>query len=655
VEDGTLLEGGRINVWASLVQQNDDMCFTAMKKILARFESYVPALANGRDRLGRRCLDIASIRIKEELLKCMYFMRRFELVPGPPEHKSETSMVIIATDHGDDNISPDPQLNFRRPTNPTVSAKIIPFPIVEAVETHRKVVLKFMKNRCQYMSEVTVRKNARLEDAFVINILDHFGGSSNVDFKKACQKRGYSDYAFCLVMPLADITLHRVIFQRNIAGKDWDAVRHILKTLCNSLVHIHSKFTVHGDLKPNNMVLIENPIRLIDFDASSYFGDGSTDYAGAKYSTGYLPPELFFDEGNAVKAWFRDEGFRGNQPEVNQTIDIQVVGYDLVRPCPAHDMWAVGVILYLLCTGYELFATSVEGHCGRMDQRHIFEWTSAVKDAKLSNVDQRYARNLLSLLLSKDPTLRPTAERVLTHPFMSGRRSARLQGESPKFDVFLSYRVAADWMYVELMYNILTAMELNVWWDKVSLLPGQPWEEGFCSGLVNSACFVCLLSNNGIFNSVRPENNITKLQSDSRCDNVVLEWRLALELRARGMIEGIFPVMIGNKETMPDGKIMLAGECYPSQQLLPECSVNSIEKKLRDHLDKQGLGSPLHYSMTIKEIVHAITACQGGFLKGDCDIVLPNICESILKMCSSAVKERANVGAVAPLPSHNDC
>jgi serine/threonine protein kinase len=662
IEDGTLLQPGSLGVWASLVQQSDDVCFSAMKTIVSRFESNVVALANGTDRHGRRCIDIASIRMKEELLKCIYFLRRFELTPGPAEHKSATSMVILAIDHGPEEqsapatsnkysrkskfqIAPAPANQksvanmlmlatddgTQMPSEPKISSMtsrkvtftIAPLPFAKE-QQNRKVVLKFMKHRNQFLSEINVRAKANLQEDFVITVLDSFDGSENPEFMAACKQRGFADYPFCLVMPLAEINLERVIRQRNIAGSDWDAIRHIMRTLCNALFHIHSKCIVHGDLKPSNLVLVEDSIRLIDFDAGASFGRDSTDYAGVKYSTANLPPEMFWDFGCFLKSCPRDE-----------TIN----GYELVRPSPCHDMWAVGVILYLLCTGCDLYITSVEGQCDRHDQFHIFSWTPSMKAAKLSNVTHRYARNLLSLLLSKDPSLRPSAERVLMHPFITGQQSVRLQGEAPEFDVFISYRVATDGACAELIYTTLTGLGLKVWWDKVSLLPGQPWDEGFCSGLINSSCFVCLLSNAAIFNSAKPQNNINMLRRDSHCDNVVLEWRLALEMRARGMIEGIFPILIADKEPTPAGKsIHSGGGCHPNKQPLPDCIVQSLEETLREHLEMHGLGSPLLDNMTIKEVIAMICACQGGLLKGDSDLVLPSVCESIRAMCEAITK-----------------
>ena len=58
---------------------------------------------------------------------------------------------------------------------------------------------------------------------------------------------------------------------------------------------------------------------------------------------------------------------------------------------------------------------------------------------------------------------------------MSGKHVARLHGNPPKFDVFISYRVASDSQHVDILYKLLTDMGVKVWWDKVCLEPGVDW------------------------------------------------------------------------------------------------------------------------------------------------------------------------------------
>jgi hypothetical protein len=159
-----------------------------------------------------------------------------------------------------------------------------------------------------------------------------------------------------------------------------------------------------------------------------------------------------------------------------------------------------------------LFQASVEDNLTPTDMTHCYEWSDFTKTQKLSLVEDRYARNLLSLLLDKDPTKRPTAEATLTHPFFTGLHPERLIGEAAQFDVFLSYRVSADSNIAQILYQTLQAMELRVWLDKECLLPGQPWEEGFCQGLMNSSCFVCLCSRNAINHPTKAWQNFSKLE-----------------------------------------------------------------------------------------------------------------------------------------------
>ena len=184
--------------------------------------------------------------------------------------------------------------------------------------------------------------------------------------------------------------------------------------------------------------------------------------------------------------------------------------YDLVKASPAHDMWSLGAILYLLCTGTTLFPASVEDNVSASEMKDVLEWYDDFKDSKLAVVHDNYARNLLSLLLQRDPSRRLTPDQVLHHPFVSGAEPERLQGEAATWDVFLSYRVDSDSTHVKLFYDALTALGLTVWWDKQCLLPGQPWEEGFCNGLMKSCCFVCLLSRNAINHPDKPWQNFTR-------------------------------------------------------------------------------------------------------------------------------------------------
>ena len=249
------------------------------------------------------------------------------------------------------------------------------------------------------------------------------------------------------------------------------------------------------------------------------------------------------------------------------------------------------------------------------------------------------ARNFVSLLLHVDPLKRLSIPRALQHPFITGRDAARLPGDQADFDVFISYRVASDANHAAILYELLTAKGLKVWWDQVCLEAGVPWDEGFCHGLIKSHAFVPLLSRQAINHPDIIHQNFEKLTTDSRCDNVYLEYRLALELREMGLVEKIFPVMIGDleqpaleQEHTPNmgtddeahEKILsCSGEyshyfssgCHPNKA--STATVATVETALRTHLDNEGLGSPYTTSESPHSVLSQITQNQGAFLTGN--------------------------------------
>jgi len=57
---------------------------------------------------------------------------------------------------------------------------------------------------------------------------------------------------------------------------------------------------------------------------------------------------------------------------------------------------------------------------------------------------------------------------------------------------------------------------------------------------------VCLLSKGALNSPTIPRQNISALTRDSPCDNVFLEHRFALELKQLGMIDIVYPILIGD-------------------------------------------------------------------------------------------------------------
>jgi serine/threonine protein kinase/Leucine-rich repeat (LRR) protein len=684
----------RYHFWILVVQEERELFQEAVYLVVQANPERITELSELTDARARRCIDIASIPCKEILRRCSYLLYRYELKPGPHEHKSATSDVVFAADHGEWSFEKtrksDPLNAMVSPRTPQSSIIAIP---------SKDVCLKFMRNKDQYLREIEVRERANLDPDCVIAIVSKFDGDSTsneneANFRKGAVTQGFKDYPYCIVMDRAELSLKRIIDHGHIVGEDWDAIKTMFKQIVHAVEHMHDRKIIHGDLKPMNIMQGSGKMILIDLDASASFSESNPQYAGAKFSSAYTPPELICigDDGNArvrvppvgedgelvspasVEAAMRS----GDSLLKKQAADsgslspvhlksVKLPSYSMVRAHPSLDMWSLGALLYLLCSGMNLFRATVEDNVGSdMDLRALMEWAIGTKENCLSVVKDKMARNLISLLLHKNPERRLNCSQIMSHPFFTGKMPDRLQGEKAKFDVFLSYRVSSDSGHVKQLHDLLEAKGLKVWWDKKCLLPGQPWEEGFCAGLANSGHFVCLLSR-GAINSDKAWENFSKLESGSRCDNVLLEWRLALELKRRGMIEGVFPVMIGDPmEDMESHAFTyshyFSSGCHPRE--LPPWSVVSVEQKLMEHLDREGLGHPLEESMTVSSVVSEVLANQGGFIVGQpakaWDDVVTEITRMISVTSSRHVQEEAqlisspNSGSVANTARSNN-
>ena len=275
------------------------------------------------------------------------------------------------------------------------------------------------------------------------------------------------------------------------------------------------------------------------------------DHFGSKFSSCFIPPEAVHVDREtgvaSVKSARGKEALGQGQG--------QGLAYNLLPLDSSFDVWSLGCLLYQMCHPEvrPLFQGSNDDNISTDPSdadnlKLLAEWSEDVKMKKLSKISDTKARNLIAQMLSKDAQCRPSISRILAHPFLSGNSKAvRMVGQEASFDVFISYRVASDLAHAEKLVQLLTAGGLRVWWDKLCLKPGEDWEEGFCAGLVDSRAFVCIISRDSINHATNMRQNFSTLSRDSSCDNVLLEYRLALELRELRLIDQIMPVLVGDQ------------------------------------------------------------------------------------------------------------
>uniref|UniRef100_A0A4W3GPF1 non-specific serine/threonine protein kinase n=1 Tax=Callorhinchus milii TaxID=7868 RepID=A0A4W3GPF1_CALMI len=177
------------------------------------------------------------------------------------------------------------------------------------------------------------------------------------------------------------------------------------------------KGIAHRDLKPEN-ILCEfaeqiSPVKICDFDLGS----------GVKLSSACTPittPELTTPCGSAEYM----------APEVVEIFTEEASFYD--KRC---DLWSLGVILYIMLSGYPPFVGNCGSSCGwdrgeacRACQNMLFE---SIQEGKYEFPEKDWAcisdgaKDLICKLLVRDAKYRLSAAQVLEHPWVQGNAPER--------------------------------------------------------------------------------------------------------------------------------------------------------------------------------------------------------------------------------------
>lgn len=214
------------------------------------------------------------------------------------------------------------------------------------------------------------------------------------------------------------------------------------------------------------------------------------------------------------------------------------------------------------------------------------------------------------------------------------RHTHRVRGQRKGIVVFLSYRVASDARAVEALHRRLVAQGVDVWFDKVCLEDGQLWADGFANGLAASHVFVPVMSKEGLapFASLRPDS--------MHCDNVLLEYCLALELLRLQRLKAIYPIFVGS--TL--GPLHRRAEHFFREGGLPtgcaEAPIDGVDTQLNSHMQRLGLGTAACADRSPAAVLRAMTAHQGGFIAGDRASAWARVTRSIAEMASDLGAQR---------------
>ncbi|CAO1437808.1 unnamed protein product [Diamesa serratosioi] len=161
---------------------------------------------------------------------------------------------------------------------------------------------------------------------------------------------------------------------------------HCIQQILESVNHCHSNGVVHRDLKPENLLLASKAkgaaVKLADFGLAIEVQGEQQAWFGFAGTPGYLSPEVLKKEpyGKAV------------------------------------DIWACGVILYILLVGYPPFWDEDQHRLYAQIKAGTYDYPSPEWDTVTPE-----AKNLINQMLTVNPYKRITASEALKHPWICQR------------------------------------------------------------------------------------------------------------------------------------------------------------------------------------------------------------------------------------------
>jgi len=233
-------------------------------------------------------------------------------------------------------------------------------------------------DRCYAAKHIRIRKPEQKEKVVEeINLLKKFSNPHIIRFIEAFENPGQ----VILIMEYLD---GGELFER-VAGEDFNLTEsdccQFMKQICRGVSYLHDHNIVHLDLKPENVVCTQRDntqVKIIDFGTAKQLGPGEK----VKVLCG--TPEFVAPE---------------------------VVNYDFIST--GSDMWALGVICYILLSGFSPFM-------GDTDAETYANISAVTFDFDCEEFDQisEDAKDFINSLLKRDPASRMKAEMCLEHKWL---------------------------------------------------------------------------------------------------------------------------------------------------------------------------------------------------------------------------------------------
>ncbi|TMW62889.1 hypothetical protein Poli38472_005507 [Pythium oligandrum] len=178
-----------------------------------------------------------------------------------------------------------------------------------------------------------------------------------------------------------------------------------IRELCDALHYLHRKGIVHGDIKPENILLHNGRMCLVDFGVSFRLGEQFFADAQLTGTVAYAAPETLLHSVPHVQGGFESEA-----------------EYSLG---PSADMFALGIVLYILLCGSHPF----DPYNNLTDEeiRHRIIKGKFSRHTRAWQSISPPARDLIEKLLQPDTEKRLTSAEAMMHPWLA--KNAELSQE----------------------------------------------------------------------------------------------------------------------------------------------------------------------------------------------------------------------------------
>ncbi|XP_016092576.1 calcium/calmodulin-dependent protein kinase type II subunit beta isoform X5 [Sinocyclocheilus grahami] len=227
--------------------------------------------------------------------------------------------------------------------------------------------------------KLSARDHQKLErEARICRLLKH---SNIVRLHDSISEEGFHYLLF-------DLVTGGELFEDIVAREYYSEAdaSHCIQQILEAVLHCHQMGVVHRDLKPENLLLASKcknaAVKLADFGLAIEVQGDQQAWFGFAGTPGYLSPEVL-----------RKEAYG--------------------KPV---DIWACGVILYILLVGYPPFWDEDQHKLYQQIKAGAYdfpspEWDTVTPDAK----------NLINQMLTINPAKRITAQEALKHPWVCQR------------------------------------------------------------------------------------------------------------------------------------------------------------------------------------------------------------------------------------------